>query len=63
MGEKMPLSIHLRSLEFQNLYSIAMSLQESLRTFEFTENRIQLKFAKLVANSRKQAQYHMLRGL
>jgi hypothetical protein len=53
MGEKMPLSIHLRSLEFQNLYSIAMSLQESLRTFEFTENRIQLKFAKLVANSRK----------
>lgn len=53
MGKKMHLLIHLKSLEFQILYSIAISLQESLRNNEFTKNRILSKFAKLVANSRK----------
>jgi len=59
----MPLSIHLRSQDVQNLYPIAMSLQESLRTFEYTESRVAPKFAKLVAESRLQAQRGMMRGL
>jgi len=40
-----------------------MSLQESLRTFEYTENRVASKFEKLVAECRKQAQEKMMRGL
>jgi hypothetical protein len=56
MDKKMPLSIHLRSQDVQNLSPIAMSLQESLRTFEYTESRVIPKFAKLVAESRLQAQ-------
>jgi len=52
MDKKMPLSIHLRAQDVQNLYPIAMSLQESLRTFEYTESRVAPKFAKLVAESR-----------
>lgn len=63
MDKKMPLSIHLRSQDVQNLYPIAMSLQESLRTFEYTESRVVAKFAKLVAESRLQAQQQMMRGL
>jgi hypothetical protein len=63
MDKKMPLSIHLRSQDVQNLYPIAMSLQESLRTFEYTESLVAPKFAKLVAESRLQAQRGMMRGL
>ena len=59
----MPLSIHLRSQDVQNLSPIAMSLQESLRTFEYTESRVVPKFAKLVAESRLQAQQQMMKGL
>lgn len=61
--KKMPLSIQLKSQDVQNLFPIAMSLQESLRTFEYTESRVIPKFAKLVAESRLQAQQQMLRGL
>ena len=59
----MPLSIHLRAQDVQNLFPIAMSLQESLRTFEYTEGRVIPKFAKLVAKSRDDAQQQMMRGL
>jgi len=40
-----------------------MSLQESLRTFEYTESRVTPKFAKLVAETRLQAQQQMQIGL
>jgi dynein heavy chain 1 len=60
---RLPLSIHLKAQDVQNLYPIAMSLQESLRTFEYTESRVVPKFAKLVAESRLQAQQLMMRGL
>jgi len=56
MDKKMPLSIHLKSQDVQNLYPIAMSLQESLRTFEYTESRVRPEFAKLVAEVRQEAQ-------
>ena len=59
----MPLGIQLRAQDVQHLYPIAMSLQESLRTFEYTENRVAPKFEKLVAECRKQAQEKMMRGL
>lgn len=61
--KRLPLSIHLKSQDVQNLYPIAMSLQESLRTFEYTESRVAQHFAKLVAESRQQAQALMTRGL
>ena len=61
--KRLPLSIHLKSQDVQNLYPIAMSLQESLRTFEYTESRVAPHFAKLVAESRQQAQALMTRGL
>tara|TARA_B110000285_G_C15078784_1_gene592259 strand:- start:156 stop:737 length:582 start_codon:yes stop_codon:yes gene_type:complete len=63
MEKKMPLGIQLRAQDVQHLYPIAMSLQESLRTFEYTENRVAPKFEKLVAECRKQAQEKMMRGL
>ena len=63
MQQKMPLSIHLRAQDVQNLFPIAVSLQESLRTFEQTDGRVDPKFAKLVAESRLQAQNNMMRGL
>lgn len=47
----------------QNLFPIAVSLQESLRTFEYTESRVAAQFAKLVAESRLTAQNQMMRGL
>ena len=53
--KRLPLSIHLKAQDVQNLYPTAMSLQESLRTFEYTESRVTSKFAKLVAESRLQA--------
>jgi hypothetical protein len=56
MAQKMPLSIHLRAQDVQNLFPIAVSLQESLRTFEYTESRVAAQFAKLVAESRLTAQ-------
>jgi dynein heavy chain 1 len=62
-GTRLPLSIHLKAQDVQNLYPIAMSLRESLRTFEYTESRVTPKFAKLVAESRLQAQQLMARGL
>jgi hypothetical protein len=40
-----------------------MSLKESLRTFEYTESRVTPKFAKLVAETRQQAQHQLGRGL
>jgi len=63
MSQKMPLSIHLRAQDVQNLFPIAVSLQESLRTFEYTEGRVAAQFAKLVAESRLTAQNQMMRGL
>ena len=63
MEKKMPLGIQLRAQDVQHLYPIAMSLQESLRTFEYTENRVAPKFEKLVAECRKLAQEKMIRGL
>jgi dynein heavy chain 1 len=63
MNQKMPLSIHLRAQDVQNLFPIAVSLQESLRTFEYTEGRVGAKFAKLVAETRLTAQNQMMRGM
>lgn len=63
MNQKMPLSIHLRAQDVQNLFPIAVSLQESLRTFEYTEGRVEPQFAKLIADHRLQAQNQMMRGL
>jgi dynein heavy chain 1 len=63
MEKRMPLSIHLKAQDVQNLYPIAMSLQESLRTFEYTESRVVPKFAKLVAQTRLTAQQQMSKGL
>lgn len=62
MTKKMPLSIYLRAQDVQNLYPIAVSLQESLRTFEYTETRVAPNFAKLVAEVRFNAQTIMLKG-
>ena len=59
----MPLSIHLRAQDVQNLFPIAVSLQESLRTFEYTESRVASHFAKLVAETRLNAQNNMMKGL
>ena len=60
---KPTLSITLKSQEVQNLYPIATSIQESLRTFQYTNSKITDKFVKLVAQVKNDVQQSLLEGL
>ena len=57
------LSVKLKKNDVDNLYPAAISLKESLKTFEYTESRVKPHFAKLVASVRHNAQTEMMRGL
>jgi hypothetical protein len=57
------LSVHLKKKDVDNLYPAAISLKESLKTFEYTESRVKPHFAKLVAEVRHSAQTAMMNGL
>jgi DNA anti-recombination protein RmuC len=62
MGERFLLSITLRATDVHQLYPIYCSLQESMKTFEYTQSRVTPQFSKLVAKVRHQAQERMIHG-
>lgn len=63
LGFRPTLSVSLKSSDVQGLYPIATSIQESLRTFQYTNSKVTGRFAKLVAQVRSDVQNQLLEGL
>ena len=57
------ITLGLKAHDFVHMLPLANCFQESLRTFEYTENRIMPNFAPLVAEIRLSTQQKMLKGL
>lgn len=60
---KLPYTITFKAEEAQGLYPYAVSLQESLRTFNLVNSKIDDRIAKLVATYRKEVQVTIEQGI
>jgi len=60
---KMSIHAKIKSDTFEKLYPIAMSLQQSLRTFQVTNSKIGEEFEMLINEKKNEAQQQLLLGL
>lgn len=60
---KMSIHAKIKSDVFEKLYPIAMSLQQSLRTFQVTNSKISEEFEMLINEKKNEAQQQLLLGL
>ena len=63
MPVKMNIHAKIKPDTFEKLYPIAMSLQQSLRTFQVTNSKISEEFEMLINEKKNDAQQQLLHGL
>jgi hypothetical protein len=62
-GFRLGVASSYKLIELINLYPTARSIQESLRTFHYTNSKVTDKFVKLIALKKNEAQKNLLEGL
>ena len=62
-GLRPSITIAYKLNDLKLLYPVARSIQESLRTFNYTNSKVEDKFIKLVALKKNEAQKSLLEGL
>lgn len=62
IGIKLSISVTFKLTDFKLLYPLVCSVQETLRTFNYTNSRVTDRFAKLIAEKKNDAQRAMLEG-
>lgn len=62
-GFRASITVTYKLNDLKILYPIARSIQESLRTFQYTNSKVTDKFVKLVALKKNEAQKNLLEGL
>ncbi len=62
-GLKSSITVAYKLNDLKLLYPVARSIQESLRTFTYTNSKVNDKFVKLIALKKNEAQKSLLEGL
>ena len=62
-GCKSSMTVDFKISDLKHLYPIVCSIQESLRTFNYTNSRVSDRILKLIADKKNAAQRAMLEGL
>jgi hypothetical protein len=55
IGIKLSISVTFKLTDFKLLYPLVCSVQETLRTFNYTNSRVTDRFAKLIAEKKNDA--------